>query len=131
MLSRKTWYVLAAVTLLFSVWLAFQPQSIVYSERELDGVLMQSKIDCGVGMAMVFANRFDASLPGASTQAECLRFGRTRVAEVFGLAVFAGILGYIGRRYGKEPPRPIRTELPELPKGEVGFEGKRRRTPQL
>jgi hypothetical protein len=130
MLARKTWYVLAAAMLALAVWLAFQPQSIIYSEREVDGVLHRSQIDCGYGFAMVFAGRFDPSVPGAATQAECVKYGRTRVAEVVGIALFAGVLAYVGRRYGKEPPRPIRTELPDLPRGAPGVEGRTRKTPQ-
>lgn len=128
MLSRKTWYVMAVAAAVFAVWLAFQPQSIVFSEREVDGVMYESKIDCGVGVAIVFAGRYDPSLPGAATQAECLRFARTRVAEVGGLVVLAAGLVFVGRRYGKEPPRPIRTELPDLPKGERSVEGRRSRS---
>jgi hypothetical protein len=130
MLARKTWYSLAAVMTVFALWLAFQPQSIVYSETERDGVLYVSKIDCGVGFAMVFAGRFDPDVPGAATQADCLRYGRTRVAEVLGLGLAAAITTYVGRRYGKEPPRPIRTELPDLPKGTSGIEGRKRRPPE-
>lgn len=130
MLARKTWYSLAAVMVAFALWLAFQPQSIVYSERERDGVVYQSKVDCGVGFAMVFAGQFDPSVPGAGTQADCLRYGRTRVAEVLGLGLFAGVMGYVGRRYGKEPPRPIRMELPDLPRGEAGVEGRKRQPPE-
>jgi hypothetical protein len=129
MLSRKTWHLLAACLVVFAVWLAFQPQSIIYSERELDGVLYQSKVDCGVGIQMVFLGRFDPGVPGASTQQDCLRYGRTRVLEVFGLVALAGTFAWVGVRYGKEPPRPIRSELPDLPRGEPGVEGRRRRTP--
>lgn len=124
MLARKTWYVMAAAAAVFAVWLALQPQSIVYSETERDGVVYRSEVTCGVGVAMVFAGQFDPSVPGASTQADCLRYGRTRVAEVFGLAALAGVLAYTGKKYGKEPPRPIRTELPDLPKGEKGVSGR-------
>lgn len=124
MLARKTWYTLAAAVAVLAVWLAFQPQSILYSETEREGVVYRSEVTCGVGVAMVFAGQFDPSVPGASTQADCLRYGRTRVAEVFGLAVLAGVLAYIGRKYGKEPPRPIRTELPDLPKGNREIEGR-------
>ena len=130
MLARKTWYFIAAALTVFALWLAFQPQSIVYSETERDGVLYQSKVDCGVGFAMVFAGRFDPGVPGAGTQADCLRYGRTRVAEVFGLLLVAGVTAYVGRRYGKEPPRPIRTELPDLPKGAPGVEGRKARPPE-
>ncbi len=130
MLARKTWHLLAAALVVFAVWLAFQPQAIVYSERELDGVLVQSRVDCGVGLQMVFLGRFDPSVPGPSTQQECLRYGRTRVAEVFGLIIIAGTMVWVGFRYGKEPPRPIRTELPDLPRGERSVEGRRRRTSQ-
>ena len=130
MLARKTWYVLAAAMALFALWLAFQPLSIVYSETERDGVLYVSKIDCGQGFAMVFAGRFDPDLPGAATQGDCLRYGRTRVAEVLGLGLVAAVTAYVGRRYGKEPPRPIRTELPDLPKGAAGFDGRRPRPPE-
>ena len=130
MLARKTWYILAAALAVFALWLALQPQSIVYSETERDGVLYVSQVDCGYGFAMVFAGQFDPDLPGAATQGDCLRYGRTRVAEVLGLALVAGITAYVGRRYGKEPPRPIRTELPDLPKGEAGFEGRKPRTPE-
>lgn len=128
MLARKTWYVLAAALLAFGIWLAFQQQTIVYSESERDGVLYISSIDCGVGFAMVFAGQFDSDVPGPSTQADCLRYGRTRVAEVLGLLVLAGVTVFIGAKYGKEPPRPIRTELPDLPKGAVNVEGRRGRT---
>ena len=129
MLARKTWYSLAAVMAAFALWLAFQPQSIVYSETERDGVVYESKVDCGVGFAMVFAGEFDPDVPGAGTQADCLRYGRTRVAEVLGLGLVAGVTFYVGRRYGKEPPRPIRTELPDLPRGEAGVEGRKPRAP--
>lgn len=124
MLARKTWYVMAAVLAAFALWLAVQPQSILYSETERDGVVYRSEVTCGVGIAMVFAGEYDASVPGASTQADCLRYGRTRVAEVFGLVALAGVLGYVGKKYGKEPPRPIRTELPDLPKGDKGVSGR-------
>jgi hypothetical protein len=127
MLSRKTWYTLAIATAVFAVWLAFQPQSIVYSEREIDGVLYQSKVDCGVGVAMVFAGRFDDSVPGAATRADCLKSGRTRVAELLGLAAMTGSLVYVGTRYGKEPPRPIRSELPDLPSGRPSVDGRPRK----
>ena len=128
MLARKTWYVLAAALVVFASWLVFQPQSIVYSETERDGVLYVSKVDCGVGVAMVFAERFDQGVPGPSTQADCLRYGRARVAELAGLVSLAGALWYIGTKYGKEPPRPIRTELPDLPSGEAIVEGRRKRS---
>jgi hypothetical protein len=53
--------------LALAVWLAFQPQSIIYSEtRESTACCTVSKIDCGVGFAMVFAGRFDPGVPGAS-----------------------------------------------------------------
>lgn len=120
---------MAIAVALLGGWLAFQHQEIVFSEREVDGVLYQSKVECGYGFAMVFAGEFDSDVPGASTQAECLKFGRTRVAEVIGMFAAAGILVFVGRRYGKEPPRPIRTELPDLPKGERGVEGRKARTP--
>lgn len=129
MLAHRTWYAMAAVIALLAVWLAFQHQEIVFSERELDGVLYQSKVECGYGFPMVFAREFDADVPGASTQAECLKYGRTRVAEVVGLLAAAAGLVILGHRYGKEPPRPIRTELPDLPKGERGVEGRKARTP--
>ena len=129
MLARQTWYAMAALIALFAVWLAFQYQEIVFSERELDGVLYQSKVECGYGFGMVFGGQFDADVPGASTQSECLKYGRTRVAEVVGLLAVAGALVFVGRRYGKEPPRPIRTELPDLPKGEGAVEGRKARTP--
>lgn len=129
MLARRTWYSMALLVALLAAWLAFQHQEIVFSEREVDGVLYQSKVECGYGFAMVFAGRFDADVPGASTQAECLKFGRTRVAEVGGFLAAASVLMYVGRRYGKEPPRPIRSELPDLPKGERGVEGRKARTP--
>ena len=124
MLARKTWYLIVAALVVFAMWLAFQPQSILYSETERDGVVYRSEIRCGVGVAMVFAGRYDPSVPGPSTQADCLRSGRTRVGELAGLLTLAGVAGYIGRRYGKEPPRPIRSELPDLPKGAPGFEGR-------
>lgn len=127
MLARKTWYLIAAALVAFGIWLAFQQQSIVYSETERDGVLYVSSVDCGTGFAMVFAGRFDADVPGPSTQADCLRFGRTRVAEVFGLFALAGATSYVGVKYGKEPPRPIRTELPDLPKSAANVEGRRGR----
>lgn len=126
MLARKTWYVLAAASLALGVWLAFQPQAILFSETERDGVVYRSEIQCGYGVAMVFAGEFDPDVPGPSTQAACLRYGRTRVAEILGLAAFAGALVYVGTRYGKEPPRPIRTELPDLPRGAPNVEGRRR-----
>lgn len=129
MLARKTWYVMAAALAAFALWLAVQPQSILYSETERDGVVYRSEVTCGVGIAMVFAGEYDPSVPGASTQADCLRYGRTRVAEVFGLVALAGVLGYVGKKYGKEPPRPIRTELPDLPKGSRGVEGRRSNRP--
>ena len=113
-----------------AVWLAFQHQTIIYSEREVDGVLHRSQVDCGYGFAMVFAGQFDPSVPGPATEAECIKYGRTRVAEVAGIGLVAVALAYIGRRYGKEPPRPIRTELPDLPKGQPGVEGRTRNTPQ-
>ncbi|MDX1449427.1 MAG: hypothetical protein R3246_10255 [Acidimicrobiia bacterium] len=130
MLARRTWYFLAVVIAAFAVWLAFQHQEIVFSEREVDGVLYQSKVECGYGFAMVFAGEFDEDVPGPSTQDECLKYGRTRVAEVLGLFAVAGVLIYVGSRYGKEPPRPIRTELPDLPRGEPGVEGRKSRTPE-
>ncbi|HVR33751.1 MAG TPA: hypothetical protein VMS74_13715 [Acidimicrobiia bacterium] len=126
MLARKTWYLLAAVSLALGVWLAFQPQAILFSETERDGVVYRSEIECGYGVAMVFAGEFDPDVPGPSTQAACLRYGRTRVAEILGLAAFAGALSYVGTRYGKEPPRPLRTELPDLPRGAPSVEGRRR-----
>lgn len=129
MLAHRTWYAMAAVIALVAVWLVFQHQEIVFSERELDGVMYQSKVECGYGFEMVFAGQFDADVPGASTQAECLKLGRTRVAEVVGLLAFAGFLVFLGRRYGKEPPRPIRTELSDLPKGERWVEGRKARIP--
>lgn len=130
MLARKTWYLIAAFLAAFALWLAFQPQSIVYSETERDGVLYVSRIDCGYGFSMVFDGRFDPEVPGAATQADCLRYGRTRVAEVIGLMSMAAVTAYVGRRYGKEPPRPIRTELPDLPKGMAGFDGRKSRPPE-
>lgn len=129
MLAHRTWYAMASVIALLAVWLAFQHQEIVFSERELDGVLYQSKVECGYGFPMVFAGEFDADVPGASTQAVCLKYGRTRVAEVVGLLAAAAGLVILGHRYGKEPPRPIRTELPDLPKGQRGVEGRKARTP--
>lgn len=128
MFARRTWYFLAATVALFAVWLAFQHQEIVFSEREVDGVLYQSKVECGYGFAMVFAGQYDADVPGPATQSECLKFGRTRVIEVVGMWAMAGTFVFIGRRYGKEPPRPIRTELPDLPKGERAVEGRKART---
>jgi hypothetical protein len=128
MLARKTWYVLAAAALVFAIWLAWQPQSIVYSEIERDGVLYKSEIKCGVGVEMVFAGRFDPDVRGPSTQADCLRYGRARVAELGGLVSITGLLWFVGTKYGKEPPRPIRTELPDLPGGEAIVEGRRSRS---
>ncbi|MEX2654957.1 MAG: hypothetical protein WD532_08015 [Acidimicrobiia bacterium] len=130
MLARKTWYVFAAALVALGIWLAFQQQSIVYSETERDGVLYVSRVDCGLGFAMVFAGQFDPEVPGPSTQADCLRYGRTRVAEVLGLFALAGTTVYIGASYGKEPPRPIRSELPDLPKGAASVEGRRGRSSQ-
>lgn len=130
MLARKTWYVFAAALVALAIWLAFQQQSIVYSESERDGVLYVSSVDCGLGFAMVFAGQFDPDVPGPSTQADCLRYGRTRVAEVLGLVVLAGVTVYVGANYGKEPPRPIRTELPDLPNRAAGVEGRRSRSSQ-
>ncbi|MEX1005765.1 MAG: hypothetical protein WD990_02445 [Acidimicrobiia bacterium] len=130
MLARKTWYLLAVAMAVFALWLAFQPQSIVYSETERDGVLYVSRIDCGTGFAMVFAGEFDPDIPGAATQADCLRYGRTRVVEVLGLGLITAITAYVGRRYGTEPPRPIRSELPDLPRGAGGVEGRKPRTPE-
>lgn len=130
MLARKTWYVLAAALSAFALWLAFQPQTIVYSETERDGVLYESAVECGNGFGMVFAGRFDPSVPGAATQAECLKYGRTRVAEVVGFGLVAVSLAWVGRRYGKEPPSPIRTELPDLPRGAPGVDGRKARPPQ-
>ena len=49
---------------------------------------------------------------------------------LFGLLLVAGVTAYVGRRYGKEPPRPIRTELPDLPKGAPGVEGRKARPPE-
>jgi hypothetical protein len=129
MFARKTWFVLAAATAVFAVWLGFQPQAIIFGERELDGVMMQSRVECGVGVAMVFAGRFDADVPGAATRAECLRYGRTRVGELAGLAIMTFAFIYAGIRYGKEPPRPLSSELPPLPKGKPNVEGRRTRSP--
>lgn len=126
MLAPKTWFALAALAAIFAGWLAFQPQSVVYSEREIAGVVYQSKVDCGVGVAIVFAGRFDPSVPGPSTQADCLKIARTRVAELFGLAVTVGLLVFVGIRYGKEPPRPISAELPDLPHRRPAVEGRSR-----
>ena len=128
MLSRRTWLILATASVAFAVWLSFQPQAIVYSEREVDGVVYQSRVECGVGVGMVFLGEFDADVRGPSTQADCLRVGRTRVAELAGLVALGALFLFVGVKYGKEPPRPIRTELPDLPRGEAGVEGRRSRS---
>ena len=127
MFSRRTWFALAAVTAAFGVWLSFQVQEIVYSEREVDGVAYESKVVCGTGPGMVFAGEF-VDVRGAATQNDCLKVGRTRVLELLGLAAISGLMVFVGFRYGKEPPRPIRTELPDLPKGKAGVEGRKSRT---
>lgn len=128
MLSRRTWFALTAITVAFGVWLSFQVQDIVYSEREVDGVVYESKVVCGTGPGMVFAGEF-VDVRGAATQSDCLKVGRARVLELIGLAFLSGLMAFVGVRYGKEPPRPIRTELPDLPKGEAGFDGRKSRTP--
>jgi len=125
MLSRRTWLAIAIALALFAIWLSFQHQSIVYSERKVDGVLFQSKVECGTGVGMVFFGQFDPSLPGTATRSDCLRYGHTRIAELAGLLLMAATLAWVGVRYGKEPPRPIRLELPDLPKGGAGVEGRR------
>lgn len=125
MLSRRTWFLLASATVVFGVWLSFQTLDIVYSTREVDGVLFESKVVCGTGPGMVFAGQFD-DVRGAATQNDCLKVGRTRVLELVGLAMIAGSMVYVGVRWGKEPPAPIRSELPDLPKGEAGVHGRRR-----
>jgi hypothetical protein len=75
---------------------------------------------------MVFLGNYDEDVRGPATQNDCLKTGRTRVAEVVGLFGVAIALVYVGHRFGKEPPRPIRSELPDLPKGERGFHGRGR-----
>lgn len=125
MLARRTWLAIAFGLVLFAIWLSFQHQSIIYSEREVDGVLYQSKVECGTGVGMVFFGQFDPSLPGAATRADCLKYAHTRILELSGLILIAGTLAWIGIKYGKEPPRPIRSELPDLPRGAPGFEGRR------
>jgi hypothetical protein len=125
MLSRKTWFFLAALLAGLALWHAFQDVEVVYSRRTLsDGTLFVSAVHCGNGPAMVFAGRYSDDIRGPATQADCLRSGRTQVAEVFGLLVVVGVLIYIGVRFGREPPRPIRQELPDLPKGERGVQGR-------
>ena len=64
---------------------------------------------------MVFLSRFDDEVPGPATAAECLKSGRTKVAEVVGLWLLAAGVVCIGVRYGREPPVPIDEVLPPLP----------------
>lgn len=126
MLSRKTWFFLAVLVVGLGMWHAFQEVEVVYSRRTLsDGTLFVSSIHCGNGPAMVFAGHYSDDIRGPATQADCLRSGRTQVAEVFGLVFVAAILIYVGFRFGKEPPRPIREELPDLPGGEKEVHGRR------
>ncbi len=128
MLSRKLWLSLAAVLLGLAVWHAFQPVDVIYSRRTLaDGTVRVSGIQCGNGMAMVFAGEYSDDILGPATQEDCLRAGRTHVAEVFGLVMVMAVLVYVGMRFGRPPPRPIRSELPDLPSGERSVFGRRQR----
>lgn len=126
MFSRKVWWFLAVLLMGLAVWHASRPVDVVYSRRTLsDGTVMVSGIHCGNGMAMVFAGEYSDDILGPLTQADCLRAGRTQVAEVFGLVLAAAVLVYVGRRFGRPPPRPIRSELPDLPRGERSVTGRR------
>lgn len=127
MVSRRIWYLAAVGCILLAGWHAMQPVEVIYSERELnDGTVFVSSVKCGNAPGMVFLGEYDPDVRGPATQNDCLRTGRTKVAEQIGLVVLAGVLVVGGRRFGKEPPRPIRAELPELPQGERGFHGRGR-----
>lgn len=127
MFSRKIWLLAAAVSVTFGLWYATRPVEVVYAERHLDdGTVYVSSVFCGNAPAMVFTGTYDEDVRGPATQADCLRSGRTKVAEVIGLFLIGGGMVYGGFRFGKEPPRPLRSELPELPGGEREVRGKSR-----
>lgn len=128
MLSKKTWYLLAAVLAVFSVWRAVQTTEFIYGERNIDGVVVQSKVVCGNAFGNVFLSEFDDSVLGPATAGDCVRLGRTRILEVVALAGGAIFLVWFGRKYGKEPPSPIDEELPRLPVTPPSVEGRGRST---
>lgn len=128
MLSKKTWYLIALALLAFGVWHAFQTTEFVYGERNIDGVVVQSKVVCGNAFGNVLLSRFDDSVLGPATAGDCVRLGRTHILEVVALIGGGIFLAWFGRRYGKEPPRPIDQELPRLPVTPRTVEG-RKRTP--
>lgn len=115
MFSPRTWFALAAAIVLLSLWDASQPIEIFKHVRYTEGGVIETGITCGYGFQMVFLGTFDDEVPGPATAAECLRSGRTKVAEVLGLWLLAGLVVFIGRRYGREPPTPIDQALPPLP----------------
>ncbi len=116
MLARRTWLLIAGAVVLFSLWDAAQPIRIFEFVRYLgDGTKIESGITCGSAFPMVFAGEFDEDVPGRSTEAECLKAARTKVAEVVALWALALTAVVVGMRYGREPPAPIDRELPALP----------------
>ncbi len=117
MLSRRTWFLIAAAVVLFSLWNAAQPIEIYRFVRYLeDGSKIETGITCGYAFPMVFAGEFDEEVPGRATEEVCLRAGRTKVAEVLGAWLAAGVAVVVGIRHGREPPAPIDEELPPLPR---------------
>ena len=127
MLSRKTWFALAAVVAVFALWYSMLTVEVIYSERNVDGVIVTSGVTCGNGLANVFFGEYDDSVLGPATQSDCLKASRTRVLEVGGLLAIAGVLVFIGAKYGKQPPSPIDSELPRLPEPTRSVEGRRKR----
>ncbi len=116
MLSRRTWMLIAVVIVGFSLWDAAQQIEIFKHVRYTEDAVIETGITCGYGFQMVFLSRFDDDVPGPATAAECLKSGRTKVAEVLGLWLLAVGAVYVGVRYGREPPVPIGEALPPLPK---------------
>lgn len=127
MLSRKTWFAIAGLIAVFALWHSTATVEVVYSERTVDGVIVTSGVTCGNGFANVFFGEYDDSVLGPATQGDCLKTSRTRVLEVGGLLGIAAVVVFVGVRYGKQPPSPIDTELPRLPRPERSVEGRRKR----
>lgn len=128
MLSKKTWFLIASALIVFGVWQSVQTIAFVYGERNIDGVVVQSKVVCGNAFGNVLLSRFDDRVLGPATAADCVRLARTHILEVVALVGGGIFLAWFGRRHGKEPPRPIDEELPRLPVTPPSVEG-RKRTP--
>lgn len=129
MLSRKTWFAIAVLTAVFALWYSTQTVRVIYSERNVDGVIVTSGVTCGNGFANVFLGEYDDSILGPNTQNDCVKASRTRVLEVGGLLGIAAVVVFIGAKYGKQPPSPIDSELPRLPEPNRSVEGRRKREP--